>query len=172
MASPRPVALDHNFPEPILRSVAEWLEELDFHWVKHLPDGDLNELEEHDLIYELARRNFPVMVTNNHKMLDDRRVLVAIEQTRLTVVAIEKAGDDPIFATGVLLRDLVNVVKQDPPKGIYYRIRPSRVRASRARRRLEELIGDTSEVEEVLGELGRPWSERRPYAEGDTRRIR
>lgn len=172
MPPSRPVALDHNFPEPILRLVAEWLPELDFYWVKDLPGGDLNELEDHDLIYELSRRGFPLMVTNNHKMLDDRRVLVAVEQTRLTVEAIEKAGDDPIFATGVLLRDLADVIKKDHAKGIYYRVRPSRVRPSRARRRLTELSGDRDDVDEVIDELGRPWSERTTYPDGDARRIR
>ena len=106
MAAVTPVALDHNFPEPLLRDVAIWLPEFAFHWIKDLPPDDLNELEDHDLIYELHRRAFPLMVTNNHKMLDDRWVLVGIEQARLTVVAIEGAGDDPVFATGVLLRDL------------------------------------------------------------------
>lgn len=171
MVLPRPIALDHNFPEPILSRVAEWLPELSFHWVKDLPGGALNELEDHDLIYELSRRGFPIMVTNNHKMLDDQRVLVAIEQTRLTVVAIEKAGDDPIFATGVLLRDLVDVLKQDHAKGIYYRIRPSRVRGSRARHRLAKLVGD-ADVDALIEDLGRPWSTRQRYPDGDGRRVR
>ena len=73
------------------------------------------------------------MATNNHKMLDDQRVLVAIEQTRLTVVAIEGAGDDPVFATGVLLRDLRDILKGDTPQGMYVRIKPSRVRLKRAK---------------------------------------
>lgn len=172
MVERRPIALDHNFPEPILQQVAPWLPELGFHWVKDLPGDDLNELEDHDLIYELSRRAFPIMVTNNHKMLDDRRVLVAIEETRLTVVAIQKAGDDPIFATGVLLRDLTDVVKQDHSKGIYFRIRPSHVTPRRARERLTKLVGDVDEVDRVMRELRRPWADRQQYPEADPRRIR
>lgn len=140
--------------------------------MKDLPDGALNELEDHDLIYELGRRDFPIMVTNNHKMLDDRRVLVAIEETRLTVVAIAKAGDDPIFATGVLLRDLMDVVKQDHFKGIYFRIQPSRVRSARARDRLRKLVGSDRDLEKVLRELGRPRAQRQKYPDGDPRRVR
>lgn len=166
---PRPIALDHNFPEPILQSIARFLPEFAFHWIKDLPPGDLNELEDHDLIYELHARAFPIMVTNNHKMLDDERVLVAIEQTRVTVVGIEKAGDDPIFATGVLLRDLLDVLKQDHHKGLFFRIRPSRARSTRARDRLEALGRDP---DMAIADLGRPRSQRRRYAEADVRRVR
>lgn len=167
MADPRPVALDHNFPETILRSVERFLPELALHWIRDLP-GSLNEFEDHDLIYELHRRGFPVMVTNNHKMLDDRRVLVAIELTRVTVVALEGSGDDPVFATGVLLRDLHDVISRNTPQGLYYRIRPSRVSPSRARERLERLGEDW---EQVKDQIGRPYHDRTPYPAGHDLRV-
>lgn len=170
MVDARPIALDHNFPEPILRCVVPWLPEFAFHWVKDLPPGDLNELEDHDLVYELHRRGFPVMVTNNHKMLDDARVLVAIEQTRLTVVAIQAAGDDPIFATGVLLRDLTDVIKRNVPQGMYVRVKPARVRLQRARTRLTEgLKFDWSEAQR---DLGLPYAQRSPYPPEHEYRVR
>jgi hypothetical protein len=170
MAAATPVALDHNFPEPLLRGVARWLPELELHWIKNLPPHDLNELEDHDLIYELHRRAFPVMATNNHKMLDDRRVLVAIEQTRVTVVAIEGAGDDPVFATGVLLRDLRDVLKGNVPRGMYVRIRPARVRPQRARKRLTaHLHVDWTQAE---AEFGKPYGERQQYPVGHAYRVR
>ena len=134
--------------------------EFAFHWVKDLPPGDLNELEDHDLVYELHRRGFPVMVTNNHKMLDDARVLVAIEHTRLTVVAIQAAGDDPIFATGVLLRDLTDVISRNTPQGMYVRVKPARIRLQRALARLEKLGLDWSEARH---DLGLPYAQRTPY---------
>lgn len=164
---PRPIALDHNFPKPIVQAVARWLPELAFHWIKDL-SGDLNLLEDHDLVYELQRRRFPIMVTNNHRMLDDERVLVAIEQTRLTVVAIERAGDDPVLATGVLLRDLPRVLASDHNKGLYFRVRPTSPRPKRARDRLLELGYD----DEHVRDSGLPYAERRPYPPNDVRRIR
>ncbi len=170
MAPATPVALDHNFPEPLLRDVARRLPEFDFRWIKDLPPLDINELEDHALAYELHRRAFPVMVTNIHTMLDDRRVLVAIEQTRLTVVAIEGAGDDPIFATGGLLRDLRDVLKGNAPRGMYVRIKPSRVGLGRARTRLTgELGADWTDAE---AELGGPFSDRQPYPPGHTYLVR
>lgn len=170
MVDARPIALDHNFPEPILRCVIPWPPEFAFHWVKDLPPGNLNELEDHDLVYELHRRGFPVMVTNNHKMLDDARVLVAIEQTRLTVVAIQAAGDDdPIFATGVLLRDLTDVISRNTPQGMYVRVKPARIRLQRARRRLEGLGFDWSEARH---DLGLPDDQRSPYPPEHEYRVR
>lgn len=165
--APRPVALDHNFPEPIVQAVAPWLPDLAFHWIKDLP-GDLNLLEDHELIYELHRRRFPIMVTNNHRMIDDERVLVAIEQTRVTVVAIERAGDDPVLATGVLLRDLPGILASDHPKGLYFRVRPAAPRPRRARDRLVQLGHDDEHVREA----GIPYADRKPYPKGDPRRIR
>lgn len=169
MSHPKPVALDHNFPEPYLRPVLDLLPEFEFHWIKDLPpDRSLNLLEDHDLIYELAKRGFAVMVTNNHKMLDDLRVLVAIEQVRFTVVAIERAGDDPVFATGVLLRDLVDVVRINHPKGLYVRVRPARVKLQRSRERLKKLGRDP---DQAIRDEGRSWNERRPLPADDPRRV-
>lgn len=170
MVAARPIALDHNFPEPILRCIAPWLPEFRFHWVKDLPPGDLNEAEDHDLVYELNSRGFPVMVTNNHKMLDDRRVLVAIEQTRLTVVAIEGAGDDPIFATGVLLRDLAQVIRSNTPRGMFVRIHPSKIQLRRARERLTGVLG--IEWDEARRDFGRSFVDRAPYPRGHDYRVR
>lgn len=170
MAAVTPVALDHNFPEPLLRGVERWLPEFSFSWIKDLPPGDVNELEDHDLVHELHRRAFPMMVTNNHKMLDDKRVLVAIEQTRLTVVAIEGAGDDPVFATGVVLRDLRGILKGNTAQGMYARIKPSRVRLRRARTRLTEELG--ADWAEAMAHLGRPFSDRQPYPPGHEYRVR
>jgi hypothetical protein len=170
MAAVTPVALDHNFPEPLLSGVARWMPEFAFHWIKDLPPGELNEHEDHDLVYELHRRAFPVMATNNHKMLDDQRVLVAIEQTRLTVVAIEGAGDDPVFATGVLLRDLRDVLRGNTPQGMYVRIKPSRVRLKRARTRLTDELG--ADWEGAKASFGRPFDERQEYPPGHDYRVR
>lgn len=169
MVTARPIALDHNFPEPILRAIAEHMPEFAFYWVKDLPPGDLNDLEDHDLIYELHRRGFPVMVTNNYKMLDDRRVLVAIAQTRLTVVALRGAGDDPIFATGVVLRDLRDILKANTRHGMYVLVRPSRVRLERAQARLTDLGADWNEERQLHG---LPYAQRNRYPDDHEYSIR
>ena len=49
MAAVTPVALDHSFPEPLLRDVARWMPASGFHWIKNQPPHDLNRLEDHVL---------------------------------------------------------------------------------------------------------------------------
>jgi hypothetical protein len=91
-------------------------------------------------------------------------------ETRLTVVAIEGASDDPVFARGVLLRDLRDVLKGNAPRGMYVRIEPSRVRLERARIRLTEARGaDWTDAE---AEVGRSFSDRQPYPPGQPYLVR
>ena len=40
MAAVTPVALDHNFPQPLRGGVARWMPEFAFHWIKGLPPGN------------------------------------------------------------------------------------------------------------------------------------
>lgn len=135
---PRPVALDHNFPEPILDCVRPWLPEADFAWVRSIGSG-LGEVEDHDLLYALRDHGYSVLVTNNWKMENDARVLVALERTRMSLLALKKAGDDAIFATGVLLRDLVPLLSTEVPRGQIFRASPSRVQPRRALALLERI---------------------------------
>lgn len=96
------------------------------------------------------------MVTNNWKMENDPRVLVAVEQTRLSLLTLKKAGDDAVFATGVLLRDLVPLLKTDVPRGRIFRASPAKITPRRARdliARFAETHG--TDVDGLLDELGR-----------------
>ncbi len=151
----RPVALDHNFPEPILRCVDPWIPEVDFSWVRDI-DPSLADVDDHILLYELHDRGYSVVVTNNWRMEKDARVLVAVERTRMSLMTMRKAGDDAIFATGVLLRDLVPLLRADLPRGQIFRASPSRVQPRRARELLEELASRLGVgVDDLIRELDR-----------------
>jgi hypothetical protein len=166
---PRPVALDHNFPEPIVRTIEPYLPEVRSHWIRHV-DGRLSDMEDHDLVYELHRVGFSVMVTGNYKMRIDPRVLVAVEQTRMSLLTIQGAGDDPVLATGVLLRDLLPILRGDVHKGLLYKIRPTRVRGDRARDLVASLPG-APRVDDLVRQYGRTAADRQRYPEGDPRRF-
>ena len=157
------VALDHNFPEPILRAVQpSFPRDLDFRWVREL-DPAFPDLDDHDLIYAVSRAGYPVLVTGNHKMLNDPRVLVAVIQTRGTVLAVEGGGDDPVLMTGVLLRDLLPVLRKVSPRGQVFRVRSTAPRPHRARDLLDRLAdsrGTTADA--LITEHGRPWQDRQP----------
>ncbi|MEX2619205.1 MAG: hypothetical protein WD250_03200 [Egibacteraceae bacterium] len=152
---PRPVALDHNFPEPILDCVRPWLPEVELAWVRSIGPG-LGDVEDHELLYALRQHGYPVLVTNNWKMENDARVLVALERTRMSLLTLKKAGDDAIVATGVLLRDLVPLLRTEVPRGQIFRASPSRIQPRRA---LELLKGVAEQqgtsAEQLLKDLGR-----------------
>lgn len=119
----REVALDHNIPLPLLTVLADYIPEVRLVPIRQI-DQSLTEFEDHDLIYELARRDYAVMVTANYKMLEDPQVLVALHQTKFTLMAIEHAGDDALLATGALLRDLLPMLRKLNAKGQVFRSRP------------------------------------------------
>lgn len=50
----RQIAVDHNFPEPVLASVDRWLKDVEFHHLRHI-DPALAELQDHELIYDPSR---------------------------------------------------------------------------------------------------------------------
>jgi transposase len=150
---PRPVALDHNFPEPILACVTPWLPEVELAWVRSIGPG-LGDVEDHELIYALREHGYPVLVTNNWKMENDARVLVALERTRMSLLTLKKAGDDAIFATGVLLRDLVPLLSTHVPRGQIFRASPSRIQPRRALALLERVAEQQgTSAEQLLRDL-------------------
>jgi hypothetical protein len=168
----RPVALDHNFPKPLLQPIAKYIPGVNLHWIRDISDG-LAELHDNQLVYELHRRGIPVMITSDHHMVRDVRVLVAIEQTRMTVLTAERIGDDPVFATGVVLRDLLPLLRNDYPQGLVYVSRPSRVRGVRSRELLTRTLPDGSEStpEDLVREHGLPFKARSYYPDDDPRRV-
>lgn len=113
MVKPQPIrlALDQNFPTPILRALDEYIVD-----VKLVPlraiDPRLSMLDDRALVIALHQLGYPGLVTNNYKMLKNPRELAAIIATKLTVFAIEGVGDDPIRATGALLLDLPGALKR------------------------------------------------------------
>jgi hypothetical protein len=97
----RPVALDHNFPKPVLASVDRWLKEVEFHHIRDL-DSRLAELQDHELVYELHDRGLQILVTHNWKMENDARVVVAVHLRRFTLLtrarssALDPAGSSRV----------------------------------------------------------------------------
>ena len=113
MAKPKPVrlALDQNFPIPILAALAEFIVDIELVPLRKI-DPRLSSLDDRTLVVALRQLGFPGLVTNNYKMLKNPKELAAIIATKLTVFAIEGVGDDPIRATGALLLDLPGALKR------------------------------------------------------------
>ena len=145
------LALDHNFPTPILSVLGQWVKEATLVPIRSI-DERLEDLPDHRLVASLAARGWTGLVTCDHHMLDLPRVLAAVHQTRFKVVAIEQAGDDPLVATGALLLELPRIVKKmGPSDAQVFRLRPRAptpvkpwdllgALASRKRKSIEELF--------------------------------
>lgn len=162
----RRVALDHNFPEPILKTVAPWLPEVELRWIREIDPG-FPDLEDHDLLYALRRTGFAVLVTGNWKMVRDARVLVALVETRSMLLTIQGGGDDAILATGVLLRDLTPALRANVARGQVLSVRPTAPRPRRARDLLTAIAEQQATTTEDLLRLhGRSLQQRqRPPAD-------
>lgn len=113
MAPPnRPrLALDHNFPEPLLDALRQYVVDCELTPLREIHAG-LPDLEDRPLLIALRQLGIPGLVTNNYKMLKNPRELAAVIASKVTVFAIEGVGHDPLRATGALLLDLPGALKR------------------------------------------------------------
>jgi hypothetical protein len=102
---PIQLALDQNFPEPILSMVAPYLPEVAFIPLRDI-DPTLPKLDDREMLITLHQRGVPGLVTNNYKMLNTPKELAAILRTKVMVFAVEGVGHDPVRAAGAVLLDL------------------------------------------------------------------
>ena len=101
--------LDHNFPQPILAALSDWLGDVDLLPIGRI-DSRLTDLGDRELVLALYQLGYRGLVTNNYRMLQNPVELAAVIKTKLSIFAIEGLGDDPIRATGALLLDLPSAV--------------------------------------------------------------
>ncbi|MDQ3433313.1 MAG: hypothetical protein M3481_01280 [Actinomycetota bacterium] len=126
MVKPQPIrlALDQNFPTPILRALSDFIVDIQLVPLREI-DPRLSTLDDRPLVIALHQLGYPGLVTNNYKMLKNPQELAAIIATKITVFAIEGVGDDPIRATGALLLDLPGALKRmDTRKAQVFWMRP------------------------------------------------
>jgi hypothetical protein len=135
MVKPAPtrLALDQNFPTPILKALDEFVVDVRLEPL-HQINPRLSTLDDRDLVIALHQLGYLGLVTNNYKMLKNPRELAAIIATKLTVFAIEGVGDDPIRATGAILLDLPSALKRlDSRRAQVFWMRPRDLRPVDAR---------------------------------------
>jgi hypothetical protein len=109
------LALDQNFPLPLLESVRPWLpSEIT---LRHLTEIDerLCDLSDRRLFIALYQLGWDGLVTNNWRMLNLSTEVAAIVSTKATVVAMKGMGDDPIRPAGALLMELPGLEKRIAP---------------------------------------------------------
>lgn len=107
-------ALDANFPQPLLNTIAPFINEVQLTPIQ-LVHPKMADLLDWQVIVALHRRGFHALVTNDYHMLYEHKVLAALQVTRLSLIAIESLGHDPVRATGALLMDLPDIAKKLTP---------------------------------------------------------
>lgn len=162
------MALDVNFPEPILTCLDDFLD-VDLVPLRKI-DPRLTDLDDRPLMLALRQEGWHWLVTNNYKMLRNPHELAAIIAAGINVFAVEGLGHDPIRATGALLLDLPGAVRRAAAtkrNGAVFWSRPRNPEArdpedlftesaERAHRNRTELYDDVK-VSRV--ELQTPWPE-------------
>ncbi len=116
MVKPQPIrlALDQNFPTPILRALSDFIVDIQLVPLREI-DPRLSTLDDRPLVIALHQLGYPGLVTNNYKMLKNPQELAAIIATKITVFAIEgvawsPSGRDIYYRADLLrCRDLLGV---------------------------------------------------------------
>ena len=114
----RLLALDQNFPEPIVDALASFLAE-DAELVPiRVVDARLTTVDDWQILHALHahERRWDGLVTNDRNMLSLPKELSVLCQTKLTLVVAKAAGQDPIKATGLLLAHLEFDLPADRPE--------------------------------------------------------
>jgi hypothetical protein len=100
------LALDQNFPTPLIRAVTDYLPaELEIESL-HRINRRLSELDDRTLILALDQLGWHGLITNNYKMLDVPQEIAAVVKSKAVLVAVEGLGHDPLRAVGALLLEL------------------------------------------------------------------
>ncbi len=117
--SARPVfVLDDSFPQPILREAFRHrVPELD---IRLLVDFDRRFVEydmpDHRLIQGLWQRGAEGLITCDDNMLDLPEVVKMVEQTRFSVVTVQRRGHDGIAASGLVLAHVARIARRHDPR--------------------------------------------------------
>ena len=119
MIDPAPtlrLALDQNFPTPLISAVIDYLPvDIEMKSLRRI-DSRLSELDDRTLFLALHHLGWHGLVTSNYKMLDVPADLAAIVRTRAVVVAVEGLGHDPLRAVGALLLELPGLSSRVLPR--------------------------------------------------------
>jgi hypothetical protein len=110
------LALDQNFPTPLIGAVTDYLpDDIEIKSLRRI-DPRLSELDDRTLFLTLHHLGWHGLVTNNYKMLDVPAELAAIVRTQAVVVAVEGLGHDPLRAVGALLLELPGLSRRVLPR--------------------------------------------------------
>jgi hypothetical protein len=109
-------ALDHNFPQPIVDVLSEFIAEADLVPIDKI-DRRMPDLDDWELLLalHLDSRSWDGLITADSSMTARPKELSVLLQTKLTLVVAEAAGHDPLKATGLVLAHLPGICARTDP---------------------------------------------------------
>jgi hypothetical protein len=145
------LALDQNFPTPLIGAVTDYLPgDIELKSLRRI-DPRLSELDDRTLFLALHHLGWHGLVTNNYKMLDVPAELAAIVRTQAVVVAVEGLGHDPLRAVGALLLELPGLSRRVlPRRSNVFRLAYRRRMAEDARTRFQQVAERRGRVTDEL----------------------
>lgn len=136
------LALDQNFPVPLLDSLQRWLPaDTEIQSIASM-DTRLPLLSDRNLFIALKDLGVDGLVSNNWRMLNQESEVASIIHTKAIAIFIKGMGHDPIRAAGALLLDLPNLAERViPGVGNVFLLSHDRRRPTNAWQSLESIAG-------------------------------
>lgn len=107
--APLRLALDQNFPTPLINRIQPYLPgDIELASLHQL-DRRLSELGDRELFIALHQLGWDGLITNNYKMLDVPAEMAAVIKTKMVLIAIVGLGHDPLRAVGALMLELPSI---------------------------------------------------------------
>lgn len=107
------LALDQNFPTPLIKAAKPWLGAIELRHTFEI-DPRLSVMDDWELLIALLHHpdGYAGVVTSDGRMLGQARELAALQQTGLSLVVAEGSGHDPVKATGLVLTHITHIAGQ------------------------------------------------------------
>ena len=103
--------LDQNFPDLALR--IPWPPQIQISALRQVEPELTRDHEDWEILIALSKRgDIDGFITNDAKMLDQPRTMVALSKTRLVLIVTDESGHQPLRATALLMLHIEEVVKR------------------------------------------------------------
>jgi hypothetical protein len=116
--------VDHNFPEPLLDAIRGYLP-FGVEMIKKISPLLIQNVDDWQVLLALAQQRYHGFISLDFEAIALPKEMAVVHQTKLTVVAIEAAGDNPLRAVGQLLIHATHIEKNyRPDEPQVFRISP------------------------------------------------
>ncbi len=150
------LALDHNFPAPVLKAFGVMVPHVELVPIADIDEG-LAEVDDWELFVALHRREqWDGLVTNDEALLSLPKEMTVLSQTNLTLVVAAGEGHNPIRAVGLLLCHLNHIchhTMHDRPQ--VWKLTVSQKDYDEPRRYLEKIAEKRQKTVEELFQIHR-----------------